>query len=134
MLIPYSSHQFLELYQPWMQYVHVKLIQSCLTLVTPWTVTHQAPLSIVFSRQEYWSGLPYPPPGDPPGDLPDPGMEPASPWIGKIPWRRAWQPTLLFLPGESHGHRLAMSWLPSSHHTISFLPPSPLVAVIVSVK
>ena len=32
--------------------------QSCLTLVTPWTVTHQAPLSMEFSRQEYWSGLP----------------------------------------------------------------------------
>ena len=42
---------------------------------TPWTVAHQAPLSTEFSRQEYWSGLPLPPPGD----LPDPGMEPASP-------------------------------------------------------
>ena len=42
--------------------------------VTPWTVAHQAPLSVGFSRQEYWSGLPCPPPGD----LPDPGMEPGS--------------------------------------------------------
>ena len=41
---------------------------------TPWTVAHQAPLSMGFSRQEYWSGLPCPPPGD----LPDPGMEPES--------------------------------------------------------
>ena len=41
---------------------------------TPWTVAHQAPLSMGFSRQEYWSGLPYPPPGD----LPDPGIEPTS--------------------------------------------------------
>ena len=32
--------------------------------MTPWTVAHQAPLSLGFSRQEYWSGLPYPPPGD----------------------------------------------------------------------
>ena len=40
---------------------------------TLWTVVHQASLSMEFSRQEYWSGLPYPPPGD----LPDPGMEPA---------------------------------------------------------
>ena len=32
--------------------------------VTPWTVANQAPLSVRFSRQEYWSGLPYPPPGD----------------------------------------------------------------------
>ena len=31
---------------------------------TPWTVTHQAPLSMQFSRQEYWTGLPFPPPGD----------------------------------------------------------------------
>ena len=39
-----------------------------------WTVTHQAPLSMGFSKQEYWNGLPCPPPGD----LPDPGMEPGS--------------------------------------------------------
>ena len=39
--------------------------------MTPWTVAHQAPLSMGFSRQEYWSGLPRPSPGD----LPDPGME-----------------------------------------------------------
>ena len=43
--------------------------------VTPGTVAHQAPLSMGFSRQEYWSGLPFPPPGH----LPDPGIEPASP-------------------------------------------------------
>ena len=41
----------------------------------PWTVAHQAPLSMGFSRQEYWSGLPVPSPGD----LPDPGTEPRSP-------------------------------------------------------
>ena len=40
-----------------------------------WTVAHQAPLSIGFSRQEFWSGLPFPSPED----LPDPGIEPASP-------------------------------------------------------
>ena len=43
--------------------------------VTPRTVTHQAPLFMRFSRQEYWSGLPDPPPGD----LPKPGTEPLSP-------------------------------------------------------
>ena len=37
--------------------------QSCQILVTPWTVAHQAPLSMGFSRQEYWSGLPFPSPG-----------------------------------------------------------------------
>ena len=42
--------------------------------VTPWTVAHQAPLSMGFSRQEYWSGLPFPSPDD----LPDPGIEPMS--------------------------------------------------------
>ena len=41
----------------------------------PWTVARQAPLSMGFSRQEYWSGLPFPPPED----LPDPGIEPVSP-------------------------------------------------------
>ena len=41
---------------------------------TPWTVAHQAPLSMGFSRQEYWSGLPCPPPGD----LPNPGTKPTS--------------------------------------------------------
>ena len=49
------------------------IAQSCLTL-TPWTVARQAPLSMGFSRQEYWSGLLCPPPGD----LPDPEIEPRS--------------------------------------------------------
>ena len=49
---------------------------SCARLfVTSWTVAHQAPLSVGFSRQEYWGGLPSPPPGD----LPNPGMEPG--WV-----------------------------------------------------
>ena len=43
--------------------------------MTSWTVVHQAPLSMEFSRQEYWSGEPFPSPGD----LPDPGIEPRSP-------------------------------------------------------
>ena len=46
--------------------------QLCPTLATPWTVACQAPLSMVFSRQEYWSGLPFPSPGD----LPNPGIKP----------------------------------------------------------
>ena len=49
---------------------------SCVRLfVTPWTVAYQAPWSVGFSRQEYWSGLPFPFPGD----LPNPGIEPRSP-------------------------------------------------------
>ena len=46
----------------------------CLTVVTPWTVARQAPLSMGFSRQEDWSGLPFPSPED----LPDLGIEPRS--------------------------------------------------------
>ena len=46
---------------------------SCVLLfVTPWTVAHQSPLSMGFSRQDYWSGLPF----ASPGDLPDPGIKP----------------------------------------------------------
>ena len=48
---------------------------SCLTLATPWTVAQQAPLFMAFLRQEYWRGLPFPSPGDPP----NPGTEPGSP-------------------------------------------------------
>jgi len=43
--------------------------------MTPWTIAYQALLSMGFSRQEYWSGLPFPPPGN----LPNPGIEPESP-------------------------------------------------------
>ena len=122
--------------------------------VTPWTRAHQAPLSMEFSRQEYWSRLSFPPPGD----LSDPGSKPVfpvsssltgrfftteppgkasssvsyvdtvglprwhkgdgftcqcrrhrrcrlHPWVGKIPWRRKWQPTPVFLLGKFHGQR-----------------------------
>ena len=53
----------------------MKVTQSGPTLATPWTVAHEAPLSIGFSRQEYWSGLPFPSPGN----LPNPGIESRSP-------------------------------------------------------
>ena len=53
----------------------VKLLSCVWLFVTLWTVAHQAPPSMGFSRQEYWSGLPFPSPGD----LPDPGIEPRSP-------------------------------------------------------
>ena len=55
--------------------VKVKLLSRVQLLVTPWTVAYQVPLSMGFSRQEYWSGLPFPSPGD----LPDPGIEARSP-------------------------------------------------------
>ena len=115
-----------------------------------WAVARQAPLSVGFSRQEYWSGLPFPPPQD----LPDPGIEPISPalaggffffcncatweahpyahictnktnylWaknipcydtvLGKIPWKRAWKSTPVFLPGESYGQGSLVGYMGS---------------------
>ena len=55
--------------------VKVRVLSRVQLFVTPWTVAHQAPPSMEFSRQEYWSGLPFPSPGD----LPDPGIKPGSP-------------------------------------------------------
>ena len=54
--------------------LHACMLSHVQLFSTTWTVAHQAPLSVEFSRQEYWSGLPF----LSPGDLPDPGIEPAS--------------------------------------------------------
>ena len=63
----------------WKVKVKVKLTSLSLIrlFVTPWTVAHQDPLSMGYSRQVYWSGLLFPSPGD----LPDPGIEPRSPTL-----------------------------------------------------
>ena len=61
---------------------------------TPWTVAHKVPLSMGFSRQEYWSGLPFPSPGD----LPDPGIEATS--LSLLHWQADSLP--LAPPGKSH--------------------------------
>ena len=53
-------------------YMYIECVQL---FVTPWTVACQAPLSMEFSRQEYWSGLPF----LSPGELPNPGIDPTSP-------------------------------------------------------
>ena len=53
----------------------VLVAKSCSTLVTPWTVAHKAPLSMGSPRQEYWSGLLFPSPGN----LPNPGIKSGSP-------------------------------------------------------
>ena len=60
----------------------MKVSQSCL-FVTPWTVAHQTPLTMEFSRQEYWSGLPFPSSGN----IPNPGIKPWSPTLqaGSLP-------------------------------------------------
>ena len=55
--------------------VKMKLVSRVLLFATPWTVACQAPPSMEFSSQEYWSGLPFPSPGD----LPNPGIKPGSP-------------------------------------------------------
>ena len=105
--------------------VKVKSLSRVRLLVTPWTVAYQAPLTMRFSRQGYWTGLSFPSPGD----LPNPGTELRSPtlqadslptepqvaknpppantgldrWVGKIPWRSTRQSIPVFLLGESHG-------------------------------
>ena len=117
----------------------VYCVLSCFSHVqlfaTPWTVAHLAPLSVGFSRQEHWSGLLYPSPGD----LPHPGIKPRFPALQQILyhlghqrissvqfshrvvsdslqphesqyarppyWRRQWHPTPVLLPGKSHGRR-----------------------------
>ena len=67
-------------------------VQLCPTLYNPWTVARQVPLSMGFSKQEYCRGLPFPPPGD----LPDSGIEPASPespaWAGGKARMDVWTP------------------------------------------
>ena len=55
----------------------VKSLSHVWLFATPWTIAYQAPQSMEFSRQEYWSGLPFPSPGD----LPDSGIEPGSPTL-----------------------------------------------------
>ena len=61
----------------WKWKVKLKSLSHVWLFVTPGTVAHQAPQSMEFSRQEYWSGLPFPSPGD----LPNPGTEPGSPTL-----------------------------------------------------
>ena len=59
----------------------VKSLRRVRLFATPWTVAYKSPLSTEFSRQEYWSGLLFPSPGD----LPDPGIEPMSPALQADP-------------------------------------------------
>ena len=70
----------------------MKLLSRVQLFATPWTVTYQAPLSMGFYRQEYWSGLPFPSPGN----LPNPGIEPGSPALQAeaLPSERAGKPRL----------------------------------------
>ena len=70
----------------------------CLTLATPWTVARQAPLSMGFSRQEYWNRLPFPSPVD----LPKPGIELGSPALqaDSLPTELIWEFLLYHASGD----------------------------------
>ena len=87
--------------------VKVLVISHVQLFVTPWTEAHQASLSMGFSRQEYWSGLPCPPPGD----LPDPGFEPTS-LMSQVPTGRffiTWEDYPQ--PLQTHVHLLIIEWI-----------------------
>ena len=89
---------------------------SCVRLfVSPWTVACQAPLSMGFSRQEYWSELPCPPPGD----LLNPGIKPNSPTLQL-------DPLLSELPGKSKKTRVgSISLFPGNRVNPGTEPESP---------
>ena len=72
----FVSYNFAK-FTDWKWKVKVKSHSRVRLFATLWTVAHQAPPSTGFSRQEYWSGLPFPSPGN----LPDPGIEPRSPTL-----------------------------------------------------
>ena len=85
--------------------------KSCPTLVTPWTVAWLAPLSMGFSRQEYWSGLPFPSPRD----LPDAGIEPGSPALQADSLQTE-------LQGKPHFiHTITLRYRPNKHHFSHFI-------------
>ena len=71
------SKTLLDNYYYWLNSLKVKSLSHIRLFVTTWTITYQAPLSMGFSSPGYWSGLPFPSPGD----LPDPGVEPRSPTL-----------------------------------------------------
>ena len=104
------------------QITHLPKSLSCVWLFgTPWTIAHQAPLSMEFSRQEYWSGLVFPSPGD----LPTPGIECRVSCIAGrffIFWasREAYPP--------SPAHRLC------SHHNLSWASQDPWVLIFVKLS
>ena len=72
-IVPSARYEYSDFSTPLK--VKVKSLSHVRLFATPWTVAYQAPLSMGFSRQEYWSGVPLPSPGD----LPNPGTEPGSP-------------------------------------------------------
>ena len=99
----------------------VKSLSRVRLSATPWTIAHQAPLSMGFARQEYWSGLPFPSPGD----RPNPGIDPRSPALradaltSEPPGKHYTVFVLYFLFPDSHQNFL--------HHFFFFLSLSHLL-------
>ena len=85
--------------------------------MTTWTVAHQAPLSMKFSRQEYWSGLPFPPPGDPPNA----GIKPRTPALqaDSLPSELFEKPLPRLGEILENKFDLGESWLIFLHHKVS---------------
>ena len=83
----FSTHKF---------YLLFVFVLSCSVVSNPWTVAHQISLSMEVSRSEYWSGLPFPSPGD----LPNPVIEPISPLAGGF--FTAKRSPLLTISNKSH--------------------------------
>ena len=94
--------------------------------VTPWTVACQAPLSVGFSRHEYWSGLPFPSPGD----LPNPGIEAGSPPLqaDTLPSELPRKPTATATAAKS------LQSCPTLCDPIDFSPPGSTVLGILQVR
>ena len=91
-------------------------LSHVLLFVTPWTVAHQVPLSVGFSRQEHWSGLPFPSPGD----LLDPGIKLMSPALAgrffttELPGKPIIIVAIINIPLQSHIENDRFSWAPFS--------------------
>ena len=99
--------------------------------MTPWTVAHQTPLSMEFSRQEYWIGLPFPSPGD----LPDPRIEPRSPALQADslltePPRKTIVAASIYIATNSNETSLFFSILPNTYNFLSFFFESSLTLFV----
>ena len=113
--IPYQRGFQLHIFLTTPHSMYAWVFSPVRLFVTPWTVAHQAPLSMGFSRKQYWSGVPF----LPPGDLPDPGVYPLSPEIPALAGRFLTTAS----PAKSHKGPLSCP----SHHCwsgISFIKSS----------
>ena len=111
------------------------VIMSCLTLCDPVDCSRQAPLSMGFSKQEYWSGLPF----FPPWDLPSPGIEPESPALQADSWLRNVQMTvqstyLLGWTWQKEARLLEISFLKEQKVDLLELKPMNRQHVLIKLK